>query len=600
MSKKPSRKALAKEEKILPQLQQAFQLLNEGFFNQAEAVLIPALDAHPKSATALQLLGVVKHRQNNVHDAISCFQKSLSINPPQAQTWFQLGVLYELSGKNEDALKSYFKSLQYDKTHLQSLNNLASLLKAKGRVSEALRYLQTATTCHPKEPIPWASLGDLQTEAGMLKQAVTSYQRALELAPDMHRARSNLLCCYNYDLIASPEAVAKAHSDYDRALSDALKAVVPSPAAMHGDRDKIRVGYVSADFCRHSVSFFFEPLLKHHNSGSFETYCYYNGRKADEVTDRLQRSASHWRNIPELDSQQACETIRNDQIDILVDLTGHTANDRLDIFALRPANIQISWLGYPNTTGLKAMDYRMVDAITDPVGVSDHLCSEELIRIDGGFLCYQGDTDFVPDYQLPAHRNGFITFGSFNNFTKISGSAISAWSKILGSVDNSILLLKSRQLADDGLKKSLLKQFSENGIDKSRLKLIASTDSFASHMKLYNEIDIALDTFPYNGTTTTCEALWMSVPVLTFSGSTHAGRVSASILSQLGLQVLVSEDCESYIDNAVRLANDTESLEALRQDIRPRMENSSLTDGAFFADKLENIYRSLMKGNRTI
>ena len=303
-------------------------------------------------------------------------------------------------------------------------------------------------------------------------------------------------------------------------------------------------------------------------------------------------NADHWRNIYRMPDDKVFESIQKDQIDILVDLTGHTGNNRMKLFASKPAPVQVSYLGYPNTTGLPSMDYRITDATADPPGMTDSYYTEELIRIAGGFLCYQPSLGSPGVSDAPCLKNGYITFGSFNNRAKINEKVVAIWSDLLKQVDNSRLILKSSISSDQRAKQQLLSLFVQNGVDASRIEILPYLP-FNEHLSQYLRVDIALDTFPYNGTTTTCEALWMGVPVITLAGNTHASRVGASILGQIAFHEGIAASESDYIQKAVSLASDTDFLQSWRSIGRQKMQASSLMDQHGFVIKLEDAYHRI-------
>ena len=306
-----------------------------------------------------------------------------------------------------------------------------------------------------------------------------------------------------------------------------------------------------------------------------------------------ERYADHWLVTVGLSDDDLAERIRTDGIDILVDLAGHTAKNRLGVFARKPAPVQVTWLGYPNTTGLKAIDYRLVDAVTDPVGQADAWASESLVRLEGGFLCYAGSKDAPEPTMPPCLTTGTVTFGSFNNPAKLSEATLDTWARLLARLPQARLLLKGNPFADAATRALFLSRLSERGVAAERVELVAWLPSEATHLALYNRVDVALDPFPYNGTTTTCEALWMGVPVVTLRGDRHAGRVGASLLTQVGLTDWIAGSVEEYLQIAATLAGNPQHLNDLRRTLRPRLAASPLCDGRAFARKIEATYRTM-------
>jgi predicted O-linked N-acetylglucosamine transferase (SPINDLY family) len=332
------------------------------------------------------------------------------------------------------------------------------------------------------------------------------------------------------------------------------------------------------------------PILSRHDRGRFEVFCYHTGQREDAMTARLKNGSEHWRQVAGVSDKDLERILRADELDILVELTGHANHQRLAVLATRVAPVQVTYLGYPNTTGVAAIDYRITDARADPPGESDGLHSEKLFRLPETFLCYAPPAVKVEAPVAPFHRTGHITFGSFNNFAKISPITIKLWSRVLASVPNSKLLVKTRGLQDPGLCTLLLGRFREQGIEADRIKLMPPILDQRQHLQTYGKVDIALDPFPYHGTTTTMEALWMGVPVVTLEGDRHASRVGASILSALGLVDYVAQTQDEYVQIAARLAAADSELDVLRQQLRPRLSASPLTDGARFTAQLEQAY----------
>jgi predicted O-linked N-acetylglucosamine transferase (SPINDLY family) len=414
------------------------------------------------------------------------------------------------------------------------------------------------------------------------------FRKLLATQVDDDAAWSGALFSMNYSEQFSKREVFEDHVKYGKRFPEAQALAVDVAHSQPGHR--IRIGYLSPDFWLHSVAHFMVPILSHHDRSRVEVFCYHTGKREDSMTARLKSCVEHWRQTAELSDEELERTLRTDKLDILVELTGHSDHHRLTVLARRVAPIQVTYLGYPNTTGVPTIDYRITDARADPPGESDRLHVEKLVRLPETFLCYAPPDVKVETTAAPLHRNGQITFASFNNFAKVTPFTIKLWSQVLASVPNSRLLIKTQGLQDPGLRALLLERFLKHGVGGDRIKLMPPIFDRREHLQTYNQVDIALDSFPYHGTTTTMEALWMGVPVVTLEGDRHAARVGASILSCLGLGELVARSEDEYTQIATRLAAPDSSLDVLRQSLRSRLGQSPLTDGARFTAHLEQAY----------
>ena len=389
------------------------------------------------------------------------------------------------------------------------------------------------------------------------------------------------------------ETIFSEHLKFARQFEEPLRSALRPHANTKIAERRLKIGYVSPDFRRHPVASFIEPALAAHNRNHCEVFCYSDVPKHDEITARMKGHSDHWRDIPGIPDGDAAELMRKDGIDILVDLAGHTSHNRLLLFARKPAPVQVSWIGYPATTGLSAMDYKIVDEYTDPHGVTERFYTEELIRLPGSFLCYLPDEQSPGVGSLPALGSGHITFGSCNNFAKVSPGVIALWTTILKTIAGSRLIMKAKSLSDCSTRDYVMDMFRRNGIPEQRIELLSWEPSAMGHLNTYNRIDIALDTFPYNGTTTTCEALWMGVPVITLAGNTHASRVGTSLLTNIGIPDLIAGTQEEYVSMAEKLAGDLQRLQSLRGKLRGRMADSMLVDAHRFIAHLEAAYRTI-------
>jgi predicted O-linked N-acetylglucosamine transferase (SPINDLY family) len=410
--------------------------------------------------------------------------------------------------------------------------------------------------------------------------------------PDYDDAWGGLLFSMNYSEQWSPREVFEAHVEWGKRF----RRVEPMPnaASRRGAGGRVRVGYLSYDFRQHPIAHFIDPALRYHDRRAFEVFCYHTDVRTDAITARLKGWVEHWRSVPAATDDELEKVLRDDQLDILVELSGHCDGNRLPVLARRVAPVQVTYLAYPNTTGLRSIDYRITDAVADPPGEADELHVEKLVRLPGSFLCYSAPDVGAGSRTPPVRRIGHITFCSFNNFPKITRTCIALWARVLASVPDSRLFIKTHGLDDPGLRALLLERLIQAGIRSERVSIAGPTQSHREHMESYGDVDIALDTFPYHGTTTTLDALWMGVPVVTLAGDRHASRVGVSILSALGLTELVAQTADEYVAAAVRLANNPEELEEMGRSLRQLLTASPLTDGRGFAAKLETAYLNML------
>jgi protein O-GlcNAc transferase len=513
------------------------------------------------------------------------------MKPDFAEAHSNLGLALKDQGKLDEAIAIFREAIRIKPALAEVHFNLGNALRDRGMVDEAVAACRQATRANPSSAKAHCNLGAALSEQGKFEQAVAAYREAIRLEPDLVEGSSGLLNCMNYSERFLPAALFDAHRDWDERYARR----VPWPVAYSNVRSvgrRLMVGYVSPDFRQHSVAHFLEPLLRSHDRNEIEVFCYAEVSWPDAVTQRFKQLADHWVVTVGLPHEALAERILHDGIDILVDLAGHTAKNRLLVFARRPAPIQVTWLGYPATTGLTAIDYRMVDAVTDPEEEADALASETLVRLPGGFLCYGGHDGAPAPGPAPCMATGTVTFGSFNSPPKLSAATLDTWAQVLARLPRARLLLKGKPFADAATRALYLNRLAERGVVPERVELAAWLPDQA-HLALYDRIDIALDPFPYNGTTTTCQALWMGVPVVALRGDRHASRVGASLLTQIGLTDLIADSVGAYVETAVALAGNPARLADLRHSLRPRMAASPLCDAAGFARKIEQAYRTM-------
>ena len=560
----------------------------KGAFDEAEAALARAAALLPELAEAHNNLGNLLRRRGDLAAARACYETALGRRPDYAAAHCNLGNLEMETGRFEAAEACYRRALCGAPEDPEVLSNLGQSLRLQGRLAAAETATAAALARRPDFAEAHNHRGLILQDQGRIAEALEAFGTAMHLAPGDPRPHSNRLFARHYAVGADPaEQLADARKWWRRVNPGPATA----PAAVLGggpdDRRRLRVGYVSGDFRRHSVGFFLMPLLAHHDRRRVEICCYAQVRRSDEMTVRFRRLADRWRSIVGQDTVRVADRIRQDGVDILVDLAGHSADNRLDVFARRPAPVQVTWLGYPGTTGSPAIAFRITDAVADPPGQSDTWHSERLVRLPGGFLCY-GPPEEAPAVGPPPSRaNGFVTFGSFNTLPKINPSVLATWAALLRRVPASRLLIKCPQLADTDTRQRIAARFTAQGVAADRIRMQPKTPDTAAHLALYNAVDIGLDPFPYNGTTTTCEALFMGVPVVTWRGDRHSARVGASILGRVGLADLIARDPADYVARAAALAVDTDRCARLRGELRRRLGRSSLCDGAAFARTFE-------------
>lgn len=522
---------------------------NDGAYNEAIHELNIALELNKEFYQAYNLLALCYQNKNELQKANDNFNLCINLKPDFYPAYFNFGLLCIKNGKNELAI------------------NLLNAAKELGCPYKELPYLINSAN--------FSKLNEIDQDLDHFIDTINKKSTSKEFV-------SSYLLPLLYSDKITKKQIYDLHQKFD------TRDKLPTPKK--NKNEKIRIGYVSADFTGHSVGFFLEKLFENHDKIRFEIYCYFNSSMPDYKTKLFQELSCHWRNIFSKNDVDVYKLIIEDKIDILVDLSGHTAGNRLEVFRKKPAFKQISWLGYPATTGLKTIDYRFTDNIADPIEEDNKFHTEKLYRLNNSFLCYKNDAQVIIEEQKPVEKNKFITFGSFNNISKISKNNFETWIKILKKVPNSNIVLKSIQFSSDIIKSNVKEKFEKNDINPSRVKLFSRLNGLNTHLYLYNEIDIALDTFPYNGATTTFEALWMGVPVITLAGDRHVSRVSKSILQNLSLNDFIAYTPEEYIQKAFNFSKNIDHLKYLKLNLREKLNNSIICDGKSFTQNVERAY----------
>jgi predicted O-linked N-acetylglucosamine transferase (SPINDLY family)/predicted SAM-dependent methyltransferase len=565
----------------------------QGKVGDAKASFLRALEIEPGFAKAQNNLGSVLELSADLDAAAQCYRRAVELDPKLAVASYNLGNACRQRGELAQAIEHMQQAIALEPARADWNANLAECLYDRMRFDEAVASFRRALDVEPGFPRALSGLGLALQALGRAEEAQACFRQAVQLEPGFATAHSNLLLSLHYTKAEQRQAIFDEHVAWARMHGRVGWQAARNDEERRRPPHRLKVGYVSPDFQRHPVAQFIEPVLAAHERSRFHVFCYANVAAPDAVTTRMQGLCEHWRDISTLTDEQVIEHIRADKIDILVDLAGHTGGGRLDVFARKPAPVQVTWLGYPATTGLRAVDYRLTDAYADPPGESERFHTETLVRLPEGFLCYGPPPDAPEVSDPPSATAGYVTFGSFNSLSKLTPAMVGLWSQLLHALPEAKLCLKSYGLSAQSARLDVLSRFAEKGVGEERLRLLPPAESTAAHLARYSLVDIALDVHPYNGTTTTCEALWMGVPVVTLSGAAHASRVGTSILNRLGLAELVATTPEQYVDTALRLARDLPRLRELRSTMRERMRVPPLTDSARFTRALETVYHEI-------
>lgn len=558
--------------------------------DQAESILRQFIYTNKCNTEALYNLGGILDSRGDYTGAIDCFAQVVALDPGRSDAHNAMGVSLIALSRPEDAERHLLEAIRLSPQFVAAYNNLGNLYSLYWRLSEANNLYREAIAQNPDYVEAYNNLGSNYNLEGNAAEAIKLYDKVLEIRPDNRAAASNMLFALNNSDAYDPEYIRAAHMR----IGAALYPFVPCVRPLRSIRDdgRIRLGYVSPDFKAHSVGFFIESVLRCHDQSLFEIFCYDSANVTDSTTDRMKAMGCIWRRIYGYSDSQVDEQVRADSIDILIDLAGHTSGNRLGVFAHKPAPIQVTWLGYPNTTGLQQIDFRLTDALADPPGLTDQFCCERLIRLPRTFLCYAPPVSSPEVSPLPRKP---VVFCSFNNLSKVSNTILDVWVRLLHAVPESRLSLKNGPLGDAGVRSRLVERFLSRRIGPERLILSGFTTKREDHLQRYGECHIALDTFPYCGTTTTCEALWMGVPVVSLAGNSHVSRVGASLLANVGLSELVARNSDEYVDIAAALAQNPERLQSYRRLLRTKMSCSPLMDAQTFTANLERVYHWMIE-----
>lgn len=557
---------------------------------EALALLDQALALVPDAAWVHVHRGNAYKELRRYADAIAAYDRALQLAPDLSEGWNNLADALQMSGDTTQAVAAAERALALNPQDPQVLNTLGTLYAAAKRPLEAEASLRRALAIEPDNAVYWLNLGNALTE---VKDKVASLRRALELDPGFELAQSQLLFTLNYLDDQTPQDLLREARRYGALLARRVKAATQWANERSPER-ALRIGLVSADFCQHPVSYFLEATLMAAVEKEFVWIAYSGTEKEDEVTARLRDHFDAWRDARQLTDGDLVRRIVDDRIDLLIDLSGHTAGHRLPVFAAKPAPVQATWLGYVGTTGIAAIDYLIADPHVLPAGLPSHTC-EEPWRLPECYMSFTRPPFTLELSEPPLLKNGYPTFGCFNNLAKLNNRVLDLWARVLLAIPDARLLMRAKPLADEAVCQRLRSRFTAQGVDPARLEFGTSLPSREAGMAEYGRVDIALDPFPYTGATTSVEALWMGVPVLTLKGDRFIARVGESFNRNLGLDDWIAQDADDYVLRAARLCRDTETLKRLRRSLRERGAASPLGNPVWFANQLESALRGMWR-----
>jgi predicted O-linked N-acetylglucosamine transferase (SPINDLY family) len=562
----------------------------QGKLDEAVSSLMTALQLDAANARAHGNLGVALTRQGQLDGAIRHCQRAVELQPDNPDARNNLAAAQADAGLLDDALNNWSKAVELKPDYPDAFDGLGYVLTLKGRLDDAVAAYERAIQLKPDYVAAHNNLGNAYKDRGELGQAMASFQRALDLKADDPTFRSNQLFLMHFDPAQDSQTIYAAHRQWNERYAAPLAPAIRPHLRDRTTQRRVRVGYVSPDLREHPIGRFLCPLLESHNREHFEVFCYSNVLAPDGLTAHLRAHTEHWRSIVGHTDDTVADLIRQDRIDILVDLSLHTGHNRLMVFARKPAPIQVTYLAYCSTSGMDAIDFRLSDPFFDPPDVDSSCYSEQTIRLPETYWCYKPFDEPTDVVQPPVIKNGYVTFGCFNNFCKVTRPMLETWCQLLHSLDGSRLILHAK----DGTHRARVRELlASRGVDPERLTFIGYVKA-ADYFQLYNHIDIALDTFPFNGGTTTCDALHMGVPVISMAGRTAVSRAGLSVLSNVGLAELVADTPEQLETITLGVAQDTTRLANLRSTLRDRLRQSPLMNPARFALGVESAYRRML------
>jgi predicted O-linked N-acetylglucosamine transferase (SPINDLY family) len=573
--------------KVIYALNLGVVLCQQRRYGEAEPVLRAALMREPNNAKTAYNLGNALHGLGRLSEAAELYRAAIALRPDYAGAMNNLGNVCKEMGEFKAAAQAYESAMQTRPNFIPAINNAGVLLRTMGRLEEAEAILRRGLVCDVNHPALHENLGNVLKDSGRLDEAIDCFRHALQLDPTATATQSNLAYSLSFSS-EEPQPILEECIRWNQLHAEPLRPKVTAHSNDRSPDRRLHIGYVSPDFRDHCQSLFTIPLLSHHDHGEFETFCYSSVERPDAYTQRIRKFADVWREVRHLDDSAVADLIRADGIDILIDLTMHMANGRPLVFSRKPAQVQIAWLAYPGTTGMSAMDYRFSDPRLDPPGYERHY-SERTEHLPDSFWCYDPLADGPEVNELPALSQDGLTLGCLNNPCKLSDHTLRLWAGVMQALPDSRLLLL---VPPGSYREQLLGRFASLKISADRVSFVPFRRR-EEYLRTYHQIDLGLDTFPYNGHTTSLDSLWMGVAVVTRVGKTCVGRAGLSQLFQLGLAELATETDEAFVDAAVSLASDLPRLGNLRRQLRGRLCQSPLMDGERFAKNIESAYRRI-------
>jgi protein O-GlcNAc transferase len=564
-------------------------LRERGQLNEAVKAYHRALEFRVGYPKARVNLGIAFRQLGRLDEAVAAFRHALELDPDIPEAYNSLGHALRDLGQFADAIAAIRRALQLKPGYQEAHINLGAALAESGQLDEAVAACRRALELKPDDTATLNNLGNALKDRGELDEAIAAYRRALQRNPQEAGTHSNLVYALHFHPGYDRKRITEEHQRWNLQFSEPLKQFGQAHANDRNRERRLRIGYVSPDFREHPVGRYALPWFERHDQERFETFCYSGVFRPDWITARFRALAGQWRNTVGVSDSGLAEMIREDRVDILVDLTQHMAGNRLPVFARKPAPVQVSFAGYPESTGLKAIEYRISDRFLDAVSTDEAIDGEERVCKIDSFYYYDPCGIEVEVNPLPALENGIVTFGCLNNFSKANEQVLRLWARVLGKANGSRLVISSRAGSH---RQRTLEALEKAGVAASRVEFVNICPR-REYLELYHHIDVALDTFPYNGGMTTCDALWMGAPVPTFAGKMPISRAGLSLLSNVGLHELVAQSEEDYVRITVELAGNLPRLANLRATLRRRMQASPLMDAPRFARNVEAAYRSM-------